>query len=75
MVAIELVRPGEGDGRVPDPELTKRVQAEAFARKLILLTAGSYANVVRIIPPLVTTTAEVDRAIAIIDESLVAAGA
>jgi 4-aminobutyrate aminotransferase len=75
MVAIELVRPGEGDGRVPDPELTKRVQAEAFARKLILLTAGSYANVVRIIPPLVTTTAEVDRAIAIIDESLVPAGA
>ena len=26
MVAIEFVKPGEGDGRVPDPDLTKRVQ-------------------------------------------------
>src|SRR5512144_664370 len=37
MVAIELVKPGEGDGRVPDPERTKRVQREAFARKLLVL--------------------------------------
>ena len=55
MVAIELVKPGVGDGRVPDPDLTKRIQAEALARKLIVLTAGTYVNVVRIIPPLVTT--------------------
>ena len=40
MVALEFVKPGEGDGRVPDPDLTKRVQAEALARKLIVLTAG-----------------------------------
>ena len=33
MVAIELVKPGEGDGRVPDPDLTKRIQAEALARQ------------------------------------------
>ena len=60
MVAIELVKPGVGDGRTPDPELTKRVQAEALARKLIVLTAGTYVNVIRIIPPLVTTADEVD---------------
>ena len=75
MVAIELVKPGVGDGRVPDPDLTKRIQAEALARKLIVLTAGTYVNVVRIIPPLVTTAAEVDQALAILDESLAAAGA
>ena len=40
MAAIELVRPGEGDGRVPNPDLTKRVLAEALGRKLIVLTAG-----------------------------------
>ena len=40
MVAIELVKPGVGDGRVPDPDLTKRIQAEALARNLIILTAG-----------------------------------
>src|SRR4051794_36612194 len=44
MVAIELVRPGVGDGRTPDPELTKRIQSEALARHLIVLTAGTYAN-------------------------------
>ena len=75
MLALEFVRPGEGDGRVPDPALTSRVQAEALARDLIVLTAGSYANVVRIIPPLVTTAAEVDLALSILDESLAAAGA
>jgi 4-aminobutyrate aminotransferase len=75
MLAMEFVKPDAGDGRVPDPDLTKRVQAEALARKLIVLTAGTYVNVVRIIPPLVTTQAEVDQAITILDDSLVAAGA
>ena len=75
MVALEFVKPGEGDGRIPDPDLTKRVQAEALARNLIVLTAGTYVNVVRIIPPLVTTSDEVDLALSILDESLAAAGA
>ena len=75
MVALEFVKPGEGDGRIPDPDLTKRVQAEALARNLIVLTAGTYVNVVRIIPPLVTTSDEVDLALSILDDSLAAAGA
>jgi 4-aminobutyrate aminotransferase len=75
MVAIELVKPGDGDGRVPDADLTKRIQAEALARKLIVLTAGTYVNVIRIIPPLVTTPGEVDQALDILDASLTAAGA
>jgi 4-aminobutyrate aminotransferase len=75
MLALEFIKPGEGDGRVPNPDVTKRVQAEALARKLIVLTAGTYVNVVRVIPPLVTTADEVDRALAILDESLAAAGA
>ena len=45
MLALEFVKPGEGDGRVPNPDLVKRVQAEALARKLIVLTAGTYVNV------------------------------
>jgi 4-aminobutyrate aminotransferase len=75
MLALEFVKPDEGDGRVPDPDLTKRVQAEALARHLIVLTAGTYVNVIRIIPPLVTSADEVDRALAVLDESLAAAGA
>ena len=75
MLALELVKPGDGDGRVPDPDLTKRIQAEAVARRLIVLTAGTYVNVIRIIPPLVTTADEVVLALSILDESLAAAGA
>ena len=75
MLALELIKPGEGDGRVPNPELTKRVQAEALERRLIVLTAGTYVNVIRVIPPLVTTREEVELALAILDESLTAAGA
>ncbi|MFL5776104.1 MAG: aspartate aminotransferase family protein [Chloroflexota bacterium] len=75
MLAFEFVKPGEGDGRTPDPDVAKRVQAEALARKLIVLTAGTYVNVVRIIPPLVTTADEIDLALRTLDESLAAAGA
>jgi 4-aminobutyrate aminotransferase len=75
MVAMEFVKPGEGDGRVPDPDLAKRVIAGALERKLIILSAGAYANVARIIPPLVTTAPEVDLALGILEESAAAAGA
>ena len=75
MVAMEFVKPDEGDGRLPDTDLTKRVQAECFARHLLVLTAGTSVNVIRIIPPLVTTADEVDHALGIIGEALEAAGA
>jgi 4-aminobutyrate aminotransferase len=70
MVAMEFVKPDEGDGRVPDPDLAKRVIAGALERKLIVMSAGPYANVVRIIPPLVTTPDEVERALGILEESV-----
>jgi len=74
MLALEFVQPGSGDGRTPDPAAVKRVIAEANKRKLLLLSAGSYAQVIRIIPPLVTTAAEIDLALKILEESLDAAG-
>jgi 4-aminobutyrate aminotransferase len=75
MLALELVKPGVGDGRVPDADLTKRIQKACYDRKLLMLTAGTNVNVLRIIPPLVTTAEEVDLALGIIAESLDAAGA
>jgi 4-aminobutyrate aminotransferase len=74
MLAFEFVKPSEGDGRVPDPDAVKRVIAEANKRKMLLLSAGAYAQVIRIIPPLVTTAEEVDLALKILEESLDAAG-
>jgi 4-aminobutyrate aminotransferase len=75
MAALEFVKPGQGDGRVPDPDLARRVIAGALERKLIVLSAGAYANVARIIPPLVTTAAEVDLGLDILEESVAAATA
>jgi 4-aminobutyrate aminotransferase-like enzyme len=75
MLAIELVKPGEGDGRVPDPALTKRIQQACFDRRLLVLTAGTYVNVIRIIPPLITTADEVETALRILAEALDDAGA
>ncbi len=53
---------------------TKRVIAEALERHLIVLSAGPWGQVVRLIPPLVTTAEEVDLALHIFDEALRAAG-
>jgi 4-aminobutyrate aminotransferase len=75
MTALEFVRPEAADPLTPDAALAKRVLGEALSRQLILLSAGSYGQVVRFIPPLVTTEAEVDQAVDIIADSLAAAGA
>jgi 4-aminobutyrate aminotransferase len=75
MAALEFVKPGDGDGRTPDPDLAKAVIAGALDRRLIVLSAGSYANVARIIPPLVTTAAEVDLALRVLEDAITAAGA
>ena len=49
MMAVELVVPG---GRTPNPELTSRVAKACHAQGLLVLTAGSYGNVFRFLPPL-----------------------
>jgi 4-aminobutyrate aminotransferase len=72
MVGIELA---DGDELQPRPDLAKALLHEAFERKLLLLSCGTYGQVVRIIPPLVTTDTEVDSAVEVIEESLAAIGA
>jgi 4-aminobutyrate aminotransferase / (S)-3-amino-2-methylpropionate transaminase / 5-aminovalerate transaminase len=50
MLAIELVVPG---GLEPDPATTSAVAETCHAEGLIVLTAGTYGNVLRFLPPLV----------------------
>ncbi|SDE25720.1 4-aminobutyrate--2-oxoglutarate transaminase [Rhodococcus tukisamuensis] len=50
MLAMEFVEPG---GAEPDPELTRAVAAKALEQGVILLTCGTYGNVIRLLPPLV----------------------
>ena len=49
MVAIELVEPGTTN---PDAALTQQVAARAHARGLVVLTCGTWGNVLRFLPPL-----------------------
>ena len=58
----------------PRPDLAKGL-IQAFERKLLLLSCGTYGQVVRIIPPLVTNDTEIDSAISTIAESLAVIGA
>ena len=69
MVAVEFARP---DGS-PDVDFTRRVQAEALKRHLILLTCGVNANVVRFLFPLTTPQPVFDEAMGILSQSLLAA--
>lgn len=50
MLAIELVRP---DGRTPAPELASAAAAACHRAGVIVLTCGTYGNVIRLLPPLV----------------------
>ena len=50
MLAIELVQPGSKE---PNPELTKAVAAACLAEGVIILTCGTYGNVIRLLPALV----------------------
>lgn len=55
MLAVELIEPGSerrGGGH-PDAERTREVAAACHRRGLIVLTAGTYGNVLRLLPPLV----------------------
>ena len=49
MVAIELVDPATG---APDAALTSAIAKYAHANGVVLLTCGTYGNVIRFLPPL-----------------------
>lgn len=70
MVAVELCK--NGNVNQPDADLTKRLCAEATTRGLILLSCGTYGNVIRILVPLTASDAIVDEGLSIIEASLAA---
>lgn len=65
MLAIEIVKPGTTE---PDPALTKAIAAEAFKRGVIILTCGSYGNIIRLLPPLVISDELLDEGIAVLGD-------
>jgi 4-aminobutyrate aminotransferase len=67
MVAVEFCNPGTHE---PDQEFTKRVQARALERGLLLLVCGVYGNVVRFLFPLTIQEPVFDEALGLLEEVL-----
>jgi 4-aminobutyrate aminotransferase len=67
MVATEFADPITGE---PDPITTKKVASECLRRNLLMLTCGTYGNVIRWIPPLVVTKEQLNEAVGIFEASL-----
>ncbi|RDK03210.1 4-aminobutyrate--2-oxoglutarate transaminase [Paraburkholderia lacunae] len=65
MVAVEFCKAGSSE---PDAEFTKRVQARALERGLLLLVCGVYSNVVRFLFPLTIQDAVFEEAVGILED-------
>ncbi|MEV6928872.1 4-aminobutyrate--2-oxoglutarate transaminase [Dactylosporangium sp. NPDC051485] len=86
MLAIEIVVPesaspgtvtaergyGRGAplGATPDPARTAEIQRRAHEAGLLLLTCGTYGNVIRFLPPLVMDDPTLQRALTLLESAL-----
>ena len=70
MLAIELVR-GRGED-APSPEATGEVLRRCHADGLLVLTAGTYNNVIRFLPPLVIPDHLLDEGLSILEKAFAA---
>jgi len=68
MRALELVRPGAT--REPAKEETDKVLQHCHGHGLILVSAGSYGNVIRLLMPLIITDAQFDEGLDVLEGAL-----
>jgi 4-aminobutyrate aminotransferase len=70
MIGVEFVR--DRETREPDGDLGNALSAACAERGLLLLTCGSDHNIIRWIPPLDVDRAEIEEALGIFQETLLA---
>ena len=68
MQALELVR--SKATRQPADEEAKQVSQYCYEHGLVILTAGSYGNVIRLLMPLVITDSQMDEALDVLEAAL-----
>jgi 4-aminobutyrate aminotransferase/(S)-3-amino-2-methylpropionate transaminase len=66
MVAIELVK---AESKDPNPELMAKVIKYCQSKGVLILTAGSYGNVIRFLPPLVISDELLNDALSVLTEA------
>jgi 4-aminobutyrate aminotransferase-like enzyme len=69
MLAMELVT--DRATKQPAKELAGKLQALALTRGLLLLTAGTYGNVIRILVPLTVEDAVVDEGLDVLERAMI----
>lgn len=67
MLALEFVDPTTGK---PAADVTKAVQTHALHNGVLILTAGTFGNVLRFLPPVVITDDQLREAVAVMDDAL-----
>jgi 4-aminobutyrate aminotransferase/(S)-3-amino-2-methylpropionate transaminase len=67
MQAIELVKPGTNE---PNPEALTSIIKYCQQKGVLILSAGTYSNVVRLLPPLVMPDHLLNEALEILDEAI-----
>ena len=68
MIGVELVT--DRESREPDAAAFKHIQRYCMDRELVVIECGPMGNIIRFIPPVITTLDEVDWAIDLIDAAL-----
>ena len=68
MIAMELV--ADRTTKVPDKALTGRLLMAALERGVILLSSGTYGNVIRVLAPLTTPDAVLDEGLDAVEQAL-----
>jgi len=69
MQAIELVRPGTKD---PDAAAARQIARNCHAEGVVVLTCGTYGNVIRLLPPLVISEALLDEGLDVLSGAVAA---
>jgi 4-aminobutyrate aminotransferase/(S)-3-amino-2-methylpropionate transaminase len=68
MLAMELVT--DGDTSIPNAQLTKDLVQRCYEKGLIIISAGTYGNVIRVLSPLVIKETELRKGLDILEEAL-----
>jgi 4-aminobutyrate aminotransferase/(S)-3-amino-2-methylpropionate transaminase len=68
MRALELVK--DRGSKVPAPEETRKLVKFCAERGLVVLSCGTFGNVIRLLMPLVISDAQLDKGLAVLEEGI-----
>ena len=67
MQAIELIKPGTNE---PNAEAQAAIVKYCVSKGVLILSAGTYANVIRLLPPLIIDEELLKDGLAVLDEAI-----